>query len=58
VREFHGPDALIECTMVDSGGRNASRCVSDRCPRRQENGSRDGLASTDVMALFFEKEAS
>jgi acyl-CoA thioester hydrolase len=27
VREFRGPDALIECTMVDSVGANVSRCL-------------------------------
>ncbi|MDQ0850554.1 acyl-CoA thioester hydrolase [Arthrobacter sp. B3I9] len=27
VREFRGPDALIECAMVDSRGNNVSRCV-------------------------------
>jgi len=27
VREFQGPDALIECTMVDGGGKTLSRCT-------------------------------
>jgi acyl-CoA thioesterase FadM len=27
VREFRGPDALIECTMVDSAGKNVARCL-------------------------------
>jgi acyl-CoA thioester hydrolase len=26
VREFRGPDALIECTMVDSSGTPVARC--------------------------------
>lgn len=27
VREFHGPDAHIECTMVDEAGKMVSRCL-------------------------------
>ena len=27
VREFRGPDALIECTMMDSTGTRLSRCL-------------------------------
>jgi acyl-CoA thioester hydrolase len=53
VREFRGPDALIECTMVDSTGRSLSRCLMtvahvDRATSR----------ATDwpphLMAMFFE----
>jgi acyl-CoA thioester hydrolase len=27
VREFQGPDAHIECSMVDEAGKNVSRCL-------------------------------
>ena len=27
VREFRGPDAFIECTMLDADGKNVSRCL-------------------------------
>jgi len=27
VRDFHGSDALIECTMVDDRGNDVSRCL-------------------------------
>ncbi len=27
VREFRGPDAIVECTMVDSAGKTVSRCL-------------------------------
>ena len=56
VREFRGPDALVECTMVDAAGKPASRCLMtvafvDRGTSR----AKDWPA--DVMALFYEKEA-
>jgi acyl-CoA thioester hydrolase len=45
VREFRGPDAHIECTMVDEAGKNVSRCLMHaRRLRRQEHESGDGLA--------------
>jgi acyl-CoA thioester hydrolase len=27
VREFRGPDAIIECTMMDDAGKTLSRCL-------------------------------
>ncbi len=27
VREFHGPDALIEYRTIDESGKNISRCL-------------------------------
>ena len=57
VREFRGPDALIECTMADSGGKALSRCLMtvahvDKATLRATDWP------PDRMALFFEGEAS
>jgi acyl-CoA thioester hydrolase len=57
VREFRGPDALIDCVMVDGAGKELSRCLMtvayvDRATTR----AKDWPA--DVAALFFEKAAS
>lgn len=55
VREFRGPDALIECTMVDSAGKSVSRCLMtvahvDKITNRATDWP------SDLIALFFEKE--
>jgi acyl-CoA thioester hydrolase len=53
VREFRGPDALIECTMVDAGGKDLSRCqMTVACVDRDTNRAKDW--PEDAMALFFE----
>jgi acyl-CoA thioester hydrolase len=31
VREFRGPDAHVECTMVDGAGKTSSRCLMIVC---------------------------
>ena len=54
VREFRGPDALIDCVMVDAAGKELSRCLMtvayvDKATTR----AKDWPA--DVAALFFEK---
>jgi acyl-CoA thioester hydrolase len=53
VREFHGPDAVIECAMVDEAGKNLSRCLMTVA-----HVDRDTNRATDwppeVAALFFE----
>lgn len=54
VREFQGPDALIECAMVDGDGKHVSRCLMtvahvDRATNRATNWP------PELMALFFEK---
>jgi acyl-CoA thioester hydrolase len=55
VREFRGPDALIECTMIDSAGKNVSRCLMTVAyVDKDSNRATDWPA--DLMALFFEKE--
>jgi acyl-CoA thioester hydrolase len=53
VREFSGPDAIIECTMVDDAGKNLSRCLKtvahvDRASNRATDWP------PEVAALFFE----
>jgi acyl-CoA thioester hydrolase len=55
VREFRGPDALIECNMVVSGGTDVSRCLMTVAyVDKQTNRATDW--PPDVMALFYEKE--
>jgi acyl-CoA thioester hydrolase len=55
VREFRGPDALVECAMVDAAGKEASRCLMtvafvDRASGRAKDWP------PDVAALFNEKD--
>ena len=57
VREFRGPDALIECTMVDSVGNDVSRCLMTVAHVDKET-NRATDWSPDLMALFFEKETT
>jgi acyl-CoA thioester hydrolase len=53
VREFQGPDAIIECTMVDEAGKNLSRCLMTVAHvDRDTNRATDW--PPDVAALFFE----
>ena len=55
VREFLGPDAHIECSMVDEAGKNVSRCLMTvACVDKSTNRAMDW--PDDAMALFFEKE--
>ncbi len=54
VREFHGPDADIACSMVNAAGRELSRCVMVvACVDKTTNRAMDWPA--DAIALFFEK---
>jgi acyl-CoA thioester hydrolase len=57
VREFRGPDAFIECAMVDSAGKNVSRCLMTVAYVDRET-SRAADWPSDLMALFFEKETT
>jgi acyl-CoA thioester hydrolase len=57
VREFRGPDALIECTMADSTGRNVSRCAMT-VAHVDKNTNRATDWPPDLMALFFEEETA
>jgi acyl-CoA thioester hydrolase len=52
VREFRGADALIECTMVDAAGKNASRCIMTVAHVDKET-NRATDWPPDLMALFF-----
>lgn len=57
VNEFRGPDALIECTMVDSAGTNVSRSLMTVAHvDKKTNRATDW--PPDLMALFFEKETT
>ena len=56
MREFRGPDALIECAMVDADGKTVSRCLMTVAHvDKQTNRATDW--PPDLMALFFEKAA-
>ncbi|SIO27458.1 acyl-CoA thioesterase [Agromyces cerinus] len=53
VREFRGPDAMIECTMTDAAGTTVSRCLMivahvDARTRRATDWP------DELQALFFE----
>ena len=53
VRDFQGPDAVIECTMADDAGKTLSRCLMtvahvDKVTNRATDWP------PDVAALFFE----
>jgi acyl-CoA thioester hydrolase len=57
VREFRGPDAVIQCVMADARGRIVSTCVMtvahvDRTTGRATNWP------PDVAALFFEEDGA
>jgi len=57
VREFHGPDATIECTMSDSAGKDVARCLMVVAHiDRQTNRTSDW--PPDRAALFYEKDAT
>jgi acyl-CoA thioester hydrolase len=57
VREFRGPDALIECSMIDAAGKPVSRCVMTVAHvDKQTNRATDW--PRELQALFFEREAS
>ena len=56
VQEFLGPDAVIECTMVDSGGKTLSRCLMTVAHVDRET-SRGTEWPPALKALFFQKDA-
>ncbi|MEO7646949.1 MAG: acyl-CoA thioesterase [Gemmatimonadaceae bacterium] len=54
VREFHGSEAHIEISMVDSAGMSVSRCfMIAACIDKKTNRPMDWAA--DIMTMFFEK---
>jgi acyl-CoA thioester hydrolase len=57
VREFHGPDAVIQCAMIDAAGANISRCLMTVAyVDKGTNRAADWPA--DVMALFYEADTA
>jgi len=54
-REFHGPDAVIVCNMVDSAGTHLSRCVMTVAHVDKET-NRATDWPPDRIALFFEPD--
>lgn len=55
VRDFHGPDAIIECAMVAAAGKEVSRCLMTVAYVDRET-NRTADWPERVAALFFEKE--
>jgi acyl-CoA thioester hydrolase len=53
VREFQGPDAHIECSMIDEAGKIVSRCLMI-VAYVDKNTNRAVDWPPDTMALFFE----
>jgi acyl-CoA thioester hydrolase len=54
VREFRGPDAVIECSMANATGTELSRCLMTVAyVDKQTNRASDW--PSDVIELFFEK---
>lgn len=52
VRDFQGPDAHIECTMSDEGGRTLSKCLMTvACVDRTTSRAMDW--PPEARALFF-----
>ena len=57
VRDFSGPDALIECSMLDAAGKPVARCLMTVAHvDKQTNRATDW--PPELAALFFEKPAS
>jgi acyl-CoA thioester hydrolase len=55
VREFRGPDALIEGAMVDSAGKTVSRCLMT-VAHIDKKTSRATDWPPDLREVFFERE--
>ena len=57
VREIRGPDAVVDCTMIDSVGKHASRCVMTVAyVDKQTNRSADWPAA--IRELIFEAKTA
>lgn len=54
VREFSGPDAVIECAMTNAAGKDLSKCLMTVAYVDRET-MRSADWPPDVSALFFEK---
>ncbi len=53
VKSFEGSDALIECAMLDAGGKPLARCLMSVAHVDRATG-RASAWPPDVAALFFE----
>lgn len=53
VREFRGPDAIIECEMQNEAGKTASRCLMT-VAHVDRSTSRASDWPTNVIAQFYE----
>jgi acyl-CoA thioester hydrolase len=57
VREFRGPDALVECTMLDAAAKPLSQCLMTVA--HVDKGTRRATPwPPDIMARFFEGGAA
>ncbi len=57
VREFRGPDAHIECTLLDASGKELSRCLMTvACVEKATGRAMDWPA--DARALFFRRASA
>jgi len=57
VQKFRGPDALVECNMLDAAGKQVARCLMTVAHvDKQTNRATDW--PPEVVALFFEKQDS
>ena len=54
VREFRGPDALIDCVMVDGAGKELSRCLMTVAYVDRATDAREGLARRRRSAVLRE----
>jgi acyl-CoA thioester hydrolase len=57
VRQFDGPDALIECSMRDAAGKEVSRCLMTVAHVDKET-RRATPWPAERMALFFEGDVA
>ena len=57
VREFRGPDAHVECSMVSEAGKNVSRCLMIVTYVDKSTGRAMDWPA-DTMALFFGEETN
>jgi acyl-CoA thioester hydrolase len=57
VREFRGPDAHIECKMVDEAGMEVSRCLMI-VAHVEKGTNRASDWPADAMAPFFERSTA
>src|SRR6478752_1576207 len=55
VRDFAGPDATIECSMLDGRGKLLARCVMTTA-HVERGTSRASDWPLDIAALFFEPD--